>query len=197
MALLSGRQTTRVAEGFLEITITWVMLLFLRHHMLNMELNLQSLFGLPVHSCTHWLYWKSPKKSPLYSSAETPQPPPPPHLGSYTRALSVSQDRRHLFVTPLCATLYCHKPQAKLPQQLFSSFLYAFLLYGCTRLYTQISKPFPGNLNDDFQLRRSTDPPDFVVMRALLVLSSTSSTMEKVKPVGFGSSLSVGGGGVT
>jgi hypothetical protein len=24
----------------------------------------------------------------------------PPHLGSYTRALLVSQDRRHLFVTP-------------------------------------------------------------------------------------------------
>jgi hypothetical protein len=34
----------------------------------------------------------------LYSLAETP--PPPPHLGSYTRALLVSQDRRHLFVTP-------------------------------------------------------------------------------------------------
>ncbi len=26
--------------------------------------------------------------------------PPPPHLGSYTSALFVSQDRRHLFVTP-------------------------------------------------------------------------------------------------
>ncbi len=25
-------------------------------HMLNMELDLQSLFGLHVHSCTHWLY---------------------------------------------------------------------------------------------------------------------------------------------
>ncbi len=37
----------------------------------------------------------------LYSLAETPQPPPPflPHLGSYTRALLVSQDRRHLYVT--------------------------------------------------------------------------------------------------
>jgi hypothetical protein len=36
----------------------------------------------------------------LYSLAETPQSPPSPHLGSYTRALLVSQDRRHLFVTP-------------------------------------------------------------------------------------------------
>jgi hypothetical protein len=39
-----------------------------------MELDLQSLFGLHVYSCTHWL--------------RPPQPPPliPPHLGSYTRA---------------------------------------------------------------------------------------------------------------
>ncbi len=36
----------------------------------------------------------------LYSLTETPQLPPlPPHLGSYTRSLLVSQDRRHLFVT--------------------------------------------------------------------------------------------------
>jgi hypothetical protein len=37
-------------------------------------------------SCTHWL---RPRNAP-----------PHPHLGSYTRALLVSQDRRHLFVTP-------------------------------------------------------------------------------------------------
>ena len=36
-----------------------------------MELDLQSLLGLHVHSCTHWLR------------------PPTPHLGSYTRALLV------------------------------------------------------------------------------------------------------------
>ncbi len=56
-------------------------------HRLNMALDLQSLFGLHVHSCTHWLRPRNP--------------PPSPHLGSYTRALLVSQDRRHLFVTPL------------------------------------------------------------------------------------------------
>jgi hypothetical protein len=58
---------------------------------LNMELDLQSLFGL---LCTV-----------VYSLAETPQlfPSPPPHLGSYTRALVVSQDRRHIFVTPWAA----------------------------------------------------------------------------------------------
>ncbi len=33
--------------------------------------------------------------------------PPPPHLGSYTRALLVSQDRRHLLVAPL--TLICKR----------------------------------------------------------------------------------------
>ncbi len=49
-----------------------------------MELDLQSLFGLHVHSCTVLIGWN----------------PPPPQLGSYTRALLVSQDRRHLFVTP-------------------------------------------------------------------------------------------------
>jgi hypothetical protein len=40
----------------------------------------------PLYSCTHWL---RPRNSPL-----------PPHLGSYTKALLVSQGRRHLFVTP-------------------------------------------------------------------------------------------------
>ncbi len=39
----------------------------------------------------------------LYSLAEIQQPPPhfPPHLGLYTRGLLVSQDSRHLFVTPI------------------------------------------------------------------------------------------------
>jgi hypothetical protein len=60
-----------------------------------MELDLQSLFVLHVH-CAQ-----------LYSLAETPQPAPPPippHLGSYTRALLFSQDRRHLVVTPCPGT---------------------------------------------------------------------------------------------
>jgi hypothetical protein len=36
----------------------------------------------------------------LYSLAESPQTQPlPPHLGSYTRPLLISQDRRHLFAT--------------------------------------------------------------------------------------------------
>jgi hypothetical protein len=56
------------------------------NHWLHMELDLQSLFGL---LCIQ-----------LYSLAETPATPPLlPHLGSYTRALLVSQYRRHLFVT--------------------------------------------------------------------------------------------------
>jgi hypothetical protein len=49
-----------------------------------MELDHQSLFGLLLQ---------------LYSLAETPRLPT--HWVSYTRALLVSQDRRHLFVTPL------------------------------------------------------------------------------------------------
>jgi len=59
-----------------------------RYHRLNMQVDFQSLFGLHVPWCAQ-----------LYSLAEIPQSPPP-HLGSYTMALLVSQDRRHLFVTP-------------------------------------------------------------------------------------------------
>jgi hypothetical protein len=51
-----------------------------------MELDLESLFGLLVHCCTHWL---RPRNTP-----------PPPAFGSYMRALLISQDRQHLFVTP-------------------------------------------------------------------------------------------------
>jgi hypothetical protein len=57
------------------------------YHRLNMELDLQSLFGLHVYTVQ------------LYSLSETPHPPPP-YFGTYTRALLVIQDRRHLFVTP-------------------------------------------------------------------------------------------------
>ncbi len=53
---------------------------------LNMELDLESLFGHLCTNCTHWLI---PSNSPL-----------PPHLGSYTRAPLVRQDRWHLLVTP-------------------------------------------------------------------------------------------------
>jgi hypothetical protein len=65
------------------------------YHGLNMELDLQSLFGL---LCTAVLIGWDPA---------TP-PPFPPHLGSYQRALLVSQDRRHLLVTPswILASLY-------------------------------------------------------------------------------------------
>jgi hypothetical protein len=58
------------------------------NHRLNMELGLQIYLGSmsrDVHSCTQWL--------------RPPQSPLPTHSGSYTRALLVSQDRRHLCVT--------------------------------------------------------------------------------------------------
>jgi hypothetical protein len=56
--------------------------------LLNMELDVQRLFGL---LCTA-------------DSAASPTPPPP-NLGSYTRALLVSQDRQHLLVTPCQGTI--------------------------------------------------------------------------------------------
>jgi hypothetical protein len=46
-----------------------------------------------VHIFTHWL------------RPRNPLPPSPPHLDSYTRALLVSQDRQHLFMTPCRNTL--------------------------------------------------------------------------------------------
>jgi hypothetical protein len=53
---------------------------------LNMELDLQSLFGLHSTCTAHCL--------------RPHNPPPPPQLGSNTRALLFMQDRQHLFVTP-------------------------------------------------------------------------------------------------
>jgi hypothetical protein len=51
-----------------------------------MELDLQSLFGLHVHSCIHWLGLRKPL--------------PPPRIWARIRmALLVSQDKRHFFVT--------------------------------------------------------------------------------------------------
>ncbi len=67
---------------------------------LNMELDLQSLFGL---LCTAVLIGWDPATLPL------------PHLGSHTRALLVRQDRRHLFVTSclpetyICPVCWCER----------------------------------------------------------------------------------------
>jgi hypothetical protein len=51
----------------------------------------------PVYSCTHWL------------RPRNPPPPLPPHLGSYARALLVSQDRRHLFLNPWMKWFTCRR----------------------------------------------------------------------------------------
>jgi hypothetical protein len=58
-----------------------------------MEVDLQKVYlgsmSRDAHSCSHW-----PRPC---------NPPIPPHWDSYTRALLVSNDRRHLFVTPWLA----------------------------------------------------------------------------------------------
>ncbi len=59
------------------------------NHWLNLELDLRSLFGLHVQSCTPWL---RPRNSP---------PPLPLAFGLiYEGAIGQPIDRRHLFVTP-------------------------------------------------------------------------------------------------
>jgi hypothetical protein len=70
-------------------------------HRLNMEVDLQSLFGFHVTWCAQ-----------LYSLTETQQSPPPsPRIGTrITRALLVSKDRRDPFVTP------CSQPKITSPQ---------------------------------------------------------------------------------
>ncbi len=57
-----------------------------------MELDLQSLFGLLLHSCTHWLRLRPRNHSPAFGLI-------------YEDAIRQprAQDRRHLFVTPWCA----------------------------------------------------------------------------------------------
>jgi hypothetical protein len=50
-----------------------------------MEFYFQSLFGLYVHSCPHWL---------------RPRTPPPPFGLIYEGAIGQPRYRRHLFVTP-------------------------------------------------------------------------------------------------
>ncbi len=59
------------------------------------------------------------------------EPPPPPHLGSYTRALFVSQERRHLSVTPwqgasvytYCKIIAVEKQRSSKSWLVFISFL--------------------------------------------------------------------------
>jgi hypothetical protein len=83
-SLSSSKRNSPAAEVTNKTVIC--MVLESRDHRLNIELVLQSLFGL---LCTAGLIGWDPA-TPLL----------PTHLGSFTRALLVSQDRRHLFVTP-------------------------------------------------------------------------------------------------
>ncbi len=82
-----------------------------------MELDLQSLFGLPASMCSAVLIgWD-------------PATPPSPRIWAHvcTRALLVSQDRRHLFVTP------CLPQSAVLPSWVcFFYSLFAVYRYLCS-----------------------------------------------------------------
>ncbi len=98
------------------------------NHRLNMELDLQILFGLHVHSCTHW---PRPRNPPL-----------PPHLGSNTWALWVRQDRRHLFVIPCFQTFSSSNTYSvlllfffKFPSMFFTTFPAAEIPFSFCYLY--------------------------------------------------------------
>ncbi len=70
---------------------------FLSQNRLNMEMDLQGLFGFYVTL-----------SGQLYSLAETPQlPGPSPRIWTrITRALLVRYDRRHLFISPCFAAFF-------------------------------------------------------------------------------------------
>ncbi len=71
-------------------------------HRLNMEVDLQSLFGLHATWCAQ-----------LYSLAEISQLPPSPRIWTrITRASLVRKYRRHLFVTPWYGH-FCEQPVLK------------------------------------------------------------------------------------
>jgi hypothetical protein len=84
-----------------------------------------------VHSCTHWLRPRNPP----------PPSPIPPVYDAYTRALLVSKDRRHLFVTPrseyslisfnVCCT-FQHWPMC------FFQFFPHLLLENCKNYFPQV-----------------------------------------------------------
>ncbi len=68
-----------------------------------MEVDLQSLFGLLFTA--------------VLIGCDPATPPLPPHLGSYTRALLVSQGRQHLFVTFCLHTAYTGYTNCSLMRQ--------------------------------------------------------------------------------
>ncbi len=50
-------------------SLVTISVLLARDHRLNIELDLQSLFGLHVHSCTHWLRPRNPPPPPINERA--------------------------------------------------------------------------------------------------------------------------------
>ncbi len=81
---------------------------------LNMEFDLQSLFGLHVNSRTNWL------------SLRPPPPHPLPTFGLIYRALLVSQGRRRLFVTPWLSFINFFRLAL-----LFARMVFCFVLFPC------------------------------------------------------------------
>jgi hypothetical protein len=74
-------------------------------YMLNMELDLQSLFGLRVHSCTHWLRPRNP----------------PPRIWAHIRGRYSSAKTDYISLWPLCL----YSSQRK---RVFLNILYMMLL---------------------------------------------------------------------
>ncbi len=75
--------------------------LLLNRHRLNMELDLQSLFGLHMHSCTHWLRPRNPPSARIWAHIRER------HWSAKTGDMSLWP--------PLSIGLPCAKKQKKIP----------------------------------------------------------------------------------
>ncbi len=90
-----------------------------------------------VHNCTHWLL--RPRKTPTL--------PHPPHWDTCTRALLVSKERRHLFVT---------------------SWLFPFFVFPIRFKPTPIFRIVQHRNEDDIQHRIPPEPDQRLAVGALL-----------------------------
>ncbi len=131
-----------------------------------MKLDIQSLFGLHVHSSTHWL---------------RPRNPPPRIWAPYTLALLASQDGRHLFVTPWLQLIRNYFLGA-LSTMLFPSISLMNLTI-CERLalprLARSRKPFSRCFSSDSRLRirvRSSRISVISLARSSLQMSSSFSS---------------------
>ncbi len=128
-------------------------------------------------------------------------PPPPQHLGSYTRVLLVSQERRHLFVNPWLKQMHHHVLQhrqlyilvlsqcaeKKIKGRLVDNVIYTVkrfcetcwvLLYTKSIFYRTHYCEYPGKANRFQLLSKKRDFLKFYIFYSLIHLKVLSSELD-------------------